>query len=158
MDEYTKGFHISAIRTAVKTGARQCVLIDAPFADELPDMTDRIPFIRASRGTLEKQYADGDFSPEKKTVFCVCSVTPSLDLAAFNGVLQSIASLSSDGSSLVLDYDDTSAYAAHPYAERDMPLSAEAFGLMLSLQGFVIYEYIASGETHPRLVHAVRRR
>lgn len=120
----------------------------------VPDKLHFVP-VDFTKDDLRAKLLSAGFSPEKKTFFSWLGVSMYLDRDSIEAMLQNIADLASDGSSLVFDYADADLFHSDVKRVQNMLAMAKAGGeemkscfdqmsleRMLSEHGFTVYEHM----------------
>lgn len=127
-----------------------------------PEKLHFVP-IDFTKDDLHAKLLSADFNPEKKTLFSWLGVSMYLDQDTIEDMLQSIAGLAADGSSLVFDYADAGLFQSDVKRVQDMLAMAKAGGeemksgfdpmrleRMLKKYGFWAHDHLNSTEIQSR--------
>ena len=128
----------------------------------VPDKLHFVP-VDFTKDDLRTKLLEAGFSPEKKTFFSWLGVSMYLDRDSIEAMLQNIADLATDGSSLVFDYADAGLIHSDVKRVQNMLAMAKAGGeemrscfdqrsleQMLSEHGFLVYELMNCNEIQQR--------
>lgn len=128
----------------------------------VPDKLHFVP-VNFTKDDLCAKLLSAGFSPKKKTFFSWLGVIMYLDRDSIDDMLQNIADLSADGSSLVFDYADEGLFQSDVTRVQNMLAMAKAGGeemkscfdrisleRMLSEHGFLVYEHMNCNEIQRR--------
>lgn len=125
---------------------------------EIPRNLRYVP-VDFSKDELKEKLLSAGFDPTKKTFFSWLGVSYYLSMEQIEGMLQSVADLSSEGSSLVFDYADENLFTCRIKRVQNMLAMAAAGGepmvssfdydaleKLLEKHRFLIYELMTPGE------------
>ena len=128
----------------------------------VPDKLHFVP-VDFTKDDLRTKLLEAGFSPKKKTFFSWLGVSMYLDRSSIEAMLQNIADLATDGSSLVFDYADAGLFHSDVKRVQNMLAMAKAGGeemrscfdqrsleQMLSEHGFLVYELMNCNEIQQR--------
>lgn len=128
----------------------------------VPEKLHFVP-VDFTKDDLGEKLLSAGFSPNKKTFFSWLGVSMYLERDSIEDMLQKIAALTEDGSSLVFDYADAGLFHSDVKRVQNMLAMAKAGGeemkscfdqisleRMLSEHGFLVYEHMNCNEIQKR--------
>ena len=128
----------------------------------VPDKLHFVP-VDFTKDDLCAKLLKAGFSPKKKTFFSWLGVSMYLDRDSIEAMLQNIAALAADGSSLIFDYADAGLFLCDVKRVQNMLTMAKAGGeemksgfdqmsleMILSEYGFLVYEHLNCNEIQKR--------